>query len=211
MSGANSASRLRLKLDYIADAWFDLTRNVRTRGELALEAAGVDTEEQRDSEMYQAPGAAYIRRAILDAGLKDFSSHAFIDMGSGKGRALFVAAEFPFQRVLGIEFSPLLHQQAIENIKRFHPATRGCHNIISLQANAREFPIPPGKLVLFFFNPFGAETMREVMHNLQDSLWRSPRHVVIILLCPQCANEVMKIEGMKFIREGTDHQIFEVG
>ncbi len=178
---------------------------------MTLDAAGVAREQQRDSEGYQAPGAGYIRRAIEDAGIEDLPSYTFIDLGSGSGRALFVAAEFPFKHIAGVEFSPLLHEQASANILRFRPRRSGCREIVSLHANARDFDFPPGRLALFLFNPFGAETMREVMHRLQDSLWRNARHVVVILLCPQCAEEVLKVEGMRLIRATPHHQVFEVG
>jgi SAM-dependent methyltransferase len=202
-----SASRLRLAWEFVADAWFDRTRNVRTRGLVTLDAAGVTEEERRDSESYEAAGASYIRRAIADAGLKDFSGYTFVDMGSGMGRALFVAAEFPFARMVGVEFSPALHEQACANIRRF----KGRKEIENVCANAREFFFPAGRLVVFFFNPFGAQTMRAVMGNLQDSLWRNARHVVVILLCPQCADEVLKVEGMRLVKVGVEWQVFAVG
>ena len=38
-----------------------------------------------------------------------FHDYTFIDFGSGKGRALLLASEFPFKRIIGLEFSPELH------------------------------------------------------------------------------------------------------
>src|SRR5262245_31022768 len=42
----------------------------------------------------------------------------FIDVGSGKGGALFTAVRFPFPEVLGIELSPTLVSIADTNAKR---------------------------------------------------------------------------------------------
>src|SRR3984885_13557549 len=36
----------------------------------------------------------------------------FIDIGSGKGRALLMASQYPFRRILGIELLPVLHRVA---------------------------------------------------------------------------------------------------
>jgi predicted RNA methylase len=32
----------------------------------------------------------------------------FVDIGSGKGRALIIAAEYAFKRIIGVEYSPSL-------------------------------------------------------------------------------------------------------
>ena len=42
----------------------------------------------------------------------DFREFTFIDIGSGKGRALLMAADYPFRRILGIELLPDLHRVA---------------------------------------------------------------------------------------------------
>ena len=54
-----------------------------------------------------------LRRLDLPAG------GTFVDVGSGKGRVLLLAARHPFKRVVGIEFSPSLCEQARRNIEIF--------------------------------------------------------------------------------------------
>jgi hypothetical protein len=39
-----------------------------------------------------------------------FENFTFIDFGSGKGRALLLASEFPFRGIIGLEFAPELHR-----------------------------------------------------------------------------------------------------
>ena len=48
----------------------------------------------------------------------DFQEFTFIDIGSGKGRVLMMAADYPFRRILGIELLPDLHRAAQENLNR---------------------------------------------------------------------------------------------
>jgi len=50
------------------------------------------------------------------AGLKDFT---LIDLGSGKGRVLLMASDYPFKRIIGVEFMPELHRVAEGNIRKY--------------------------------------------------------------------------------------------
>ncbi|MBZ5489392.1 MAG: class I SAM-dependent methyltransferase [Acidobacteriia bacterium] len=53
---------------------------------------------------------------VVPAALQDFT---FIDLGSGKGRALLMAAQYGFKRIIGVEFMPELHRVAQENIRKY--------------------------------------------------------------------------------------------
>ena len=46
----------------------------------------------------------------------DFQDFTFIDLGSGKGRVLLMAADYPFRRILGVELLPALHRVARQNL-----------------------------------------------------------------------------------------------
>src|ERR1035438_2297402 len=54
------------------------------------------------------------------------SDFVFIDVGSGKGAVLLYASEYPFQRVVGVEFSRELHEIAQKNIARYQNPARRC-------------------------------------------------------------------------------------
>lgn len=54
-------------------------------------------------------GSSSVLRQILDRLPLDFEEYTFIDLGSGKGRALLIASEYPFRAVVGVELSPKLH------------------------------------------------------------------------------------------------------
>lgn len=202
-------STLAATVESLEGRWFDRTRNVHTLGYVSLQSAGVSVEETRDSELYCPARPANIRRALLETGIQNVSNYTFVDFGSGKGRALFVAAELPFEEVIGAELSSVLHEQALANIHRFRRWGRGCTRVASVQVNARDFLFPDKKLVLYFFNPFGVDTMQYVLNNLQSSLERDPRHVVIVLLWPRCGDLVAGMKGMRLLRDTRRHQIFE--
>ena len=100
---------------------------------------------------------------------------AFVDLGSGKGRALLVASEFPFAKIVGVELSSELHAIAEKNIELYRPPLQPCRNIELRRENAAAFVFPSVPLVLFMFNPFGEETIRRVLENLALSLRTAPR------------------------------------
>src|ERR1019366_7569028 len=82
-----------------------------------------------------------------------FEDYTFVDFGSGKGPALLLASEFPFKRILGLEFSPELHRTAEENIRRYRSKTQKCRDIQSLNVDFAGYALPPEASVLFFFHP----------------------------------------------------------
>src|ERR1700691_4568599 len=45
----------------------------------------------------------------------DLSEFVFVDLGSGKGRTLLMASDYPFQRIVGVELLPALHETAKGN------------------------------------------------------------------------------------------------
>jgi hypothetical protein len=52
-------------------------------------------------------------------GLKiKFSDFTFIDLGSGKGRTLLMASDYPFRRIVGVELLPELNNVARENLRK---------------------------------------------------------------------------------------------
>ncbi len=197
-------------LEFFEDQWFDRTRRVRTSGDVSLQRAGVAPGAERDSEHYVPARPAHIREALQDVPIRDLSPYSYIDLGSGKGRTLFVAAEFPFRRITGVELSAVLHRQACANIESFRYGKKGTRPIQSICADAVEFAFPQEPLVLYLFNPFGRSTMQRVLNTLQASLESKPRHVVVVLLWPRCGDQVERIHGMCLVCTAPHHQIFEV-
>jgi SAM-dependent methyltransferase len=91
----------------------------------------------------------------------------FVDLGCGKGRALLVAAELPFQRIVGIELSTDLCQIAREN-------TRTNRRIDIQQHDAATVAYPDGPLLIFLYHPFLKPVVRRVLANLDHQRARRP-------------------------------------
>jgi SAM-dependent methyltransferase len=110
----------------------------------------------------------------------DFRKFTFIDIGSGKGRALLMAADFPFHGVLGVELLPELHRIAQANINRYASPSQQCFSVQSVCADAREFAFPPQALLLYLFNPLPEPGLRRLLENLQQSLRENPRPMYLL-------------------------------
>jgi SAM-dependent methyltransferase len=109
-----------------------------------------------------------------------FEPFTFVDLGSGKGRTLLMASEYPFRRIVGVELIAELHRGAQENIRAYHSATQQCRQIEALCADACEFEFPEEPLVLYLFNPLPEHALSEVLLRLEKSLERAPRAVWIV-------------------------------
>lgn len=108
--------------------------------------------------------------------LQDFT---FVDLGSGKGRVLPMAADYPFKRIIGVEFMPELHRAAQKNISGFASDRQQCRQIEAVCMDARDFRFPSGPLVVYLFNPFSESTFARVLENLRRSVEESPRPICI--------------------------------
>src|SRR5690348_15787582 len=77
----------------------------------------------------------------------DFRQFTFIDLGSGKGRTLLMAASYGFRRTIGVEYMPELHRAAVENLRRFVVA-QGIYStqVECICLDARDFDFPPEPL-----------------------------------------------------------------
>jgi SAM-dependent methyltransferase len=110
----------------------------------------------------------------------EFDGFTFVDLGSGKGRTLLMASEYPFRRILGVELISELHRAAEANIRDYRSPTQRCASIESILADAREFELPEDSLVLFLFNPLPEQALSEVLRRLGNSLTRVPRPVWVV-------------------------------
>jgi SAM-dependent methyltransferase len=109
----------------------------------------------------------------------DFSAFTFVDLGSGKGRALLMAADYPFRRIIGVELLPELHAIAQDNVRRYSSPRQQCRDFELHCGDARHFPLPPEPLVIFLFDPFPEEILREVIRGVEQSLKEFPRPVFV--------------------------------
>jgi SAM-dependent methyltransferase len=175
----------------------------RRRVEHKLYERGVETKEcvagidhfHPDRVTYQPSGWRYLRRALRrrDVGPDD----VFLDLGSGKGRVLCVAARYPFARVIGVEIAADLNAVARANLDRVR---RRCRDVELVTADAVEYEIPDDVTVVYLYHPFVGDTFRRVMGNLVASLDRAPRELRLIYALPTLAAEVEATGRFRLLR-----------
>lgn len=112
---------------------------------------------------------------LLSASSIDLREFVFIDLGSGKGRTLLMASDYPFRKIVGVELLPSLHQSAQENIAAYKSENQKCFALKSVCGDACEFAFPEEPLVLYLFNPLPEDGLVRVLKNLQASLGENPR------------------------------------
>jgi SAM-dependent methyltransferase len=162
------------------DGWY----GVATDGHIPLNRlTGINSPYLADGTQYQ-PTPAKLLKHVLSSLRIDHRRFVFIDFGSGKGRTLLLASHSPFKRVVGIEFAPELHAQAVKNLKLYRSRHRRCWQVESVCADAATFEVPLEPSVFYFFNPFGPQVLRRVLTNIQQSLSAAPREVLYIYCNP---------------------------
>jgi tRNA G46 methylase TrmB len=128
---------------------------------------------------YQPTDPALFREMMSSLPI-DFGEFTFVDIGSGKGRTLLLASEYPFRKIVGVELIAELHGAAEQNIRIYKSPTQRCTQIEAICADACEFVFPQTPLLLYFFNPLPKAGLRRVLRNLEQSMERSRLPVWVV-------------------------------
>jgi SAM-dependent methyltransferase len=134
----------------------------------------------------------------------DFADFTFIDLGSGKGRTLLMASDYPFRRIVGVELLPELNRIAQENLRKYKSETQKCFHLESICADARTFQFPAEPTVLYLFNPLPAAGLVQVLANLERSLRENPRKAFVLYHNP--LHDQASSRNPLFTRAGGTHQ-----
>lgn len=157
----------------IVDRWFESKLGIETtsKGEF-----GPETYSKEDSINYVPIGYGPLSK-LLNRVMRR-KRRVFLDFGSGMGRAVFLAATYPFEKVIGVELSTELTSIATENAAR--AKIKRCENVELVCVDATEYDVPDDVDVVHFFKPFVGETLKKVTARLRESHNRSPRHMSVI-------------------------------
>jgi predicted RNA methylase len=172
---------LETVVNHLSDRWFDLVNGTDTHKRVFQDELDVDSPNQGEAAPYfPTRGRAFVKALSALHVPKDGT---LVDLGSGKGKILLLAAQHGYRRVRGIEFSQELVQIADENVARMR-GKLGDAEVRSICADVTTYEFTPDENIFFMFAPFGPAVMRQTMKNLQASLDRSPRRIWIIYTLP---------------------------
>jgi hypothetical protein len=167
---------------------FDMKHKVQTDGDTGDWTYLSDLEIESPNWIY---GTNYIGSepprflAALSCLNIRFEDFLFVDFGSGKGRALLMASEFPFKRIIGVEFAPELHAIAQRNIQQYVTPTQKCNFIESVCMDFTDWQLPIEPCVLYFYDPCEGPVLAKVLSNIRLSLEVHPRPVYLIYVAPK--------------------------
>ncbi len=189
--------------------WFDARRRVQTSGFVPLQGLTL-TGDGKSGFDYLPTRPSVARDVLENLPIQDYSEYTFVDLGSGKGRMLLLAAQYPFRGIQGVEFALELHLQGEKNISGDRlSAERRCTDVRSINVDATEYLFPTGKLVVYLFNPFGPEIFAKVLANLATSFARQPRHVILVILNPEFGGPGVQMPVLRLHSETRRYQIYQ--
>lgn len=113
-------------------------------------------------------------------------------IGCGRGRAVCHFARRRVRKVVGIELDSCLCEDARSNAL----SLRGRHASIEIRhADAAAEDVGEGT-VFFLFNPFGEQTLRALLRNIESSHTRLPERLVIVYANPRYVHVFQEFEWL---------------
>ena len=188
--------------------WFDWRHQIHTSGDVQTNQMQVAGPNSRYGRKYNPTALRTGKRVFADLPIQDFSQYTFIDYGSGKGRMLFLAAEYPFRRILGLEYASDLHALAERNIRNYRNPRQRCFEIESLNVDATEFDPPKENTVAYFFSPFNRPLMEPMIHRLDQSVEAHPRDFFIVYLNPELSGIIENTRHFKIVSKTPYYNVY---
>jgi len=169
--------------------WFDLRRGTETWWPASeVPAGGGDT-----AVPYQGVPPRMFRE-LMEVVPPMCLGGTFVDLGCGKGRALVMAAELGYRRLLGVDLDEGLVAVCRRNLARIRSGSGlECAEVRS--EDATQVQLPTGVCVVFLYNPFRGETFARVAANLSKQGAQHGNAVWVVYVNPL---ELAALEGAGF-------------
>jgi hypothetical protein len=111
--------------------------------------------------------------------------YTFIDLGAGKGRAVMLASELPFQSSIGVELNPGLAKVAMGNLEKWQSTGR-CASPAEIRCqDATEFQFPANPCVVYLFNPFSGAVLKRLLERIQTNFLDRPGQLDLLYVNPE--------------------------
>jgi 16S rRNA G966 N2-methylase RsmD len=150
---------------------FDALYGVCTAEPVRLSELSINAENWVFGQKYEAV-PMHDFQELMNGLHISYNDYTFIDMGSGKGRAVLLAAMLPFGKVIGIEFSESLVDISRNNLKMVKQDVIICKNIQIICQDASLYNLSSESTVIFFNNPFRLNIFKKVIDKISISKGR---------------------------------------
>lgn len=154
---------------------------IRTFGAHAPDELSIEADSKLGGHLYQ-PSSSVIFEKAMNALPFNFEDKVFLDIGSGKGRALILAAEAGFKKVIGVEYASELNDMAhvnIQTVKSRFPNTE----FVLQEGDALQYDIPEEVDVIYLFNPFDEEATLGLLQKVKPAFERK-KSVYLVYVNP---------------------------
>lgn len=195
-----------------ANQRFDRACHVETGGIVPISALVVgEAGKQIDSD-YQAVDSSVFPLIMGAIEPIEHERFVFVDIGAGKGRAAFLAATYPFKRIIGIELADELCASMRRNIATYRNKRQRCFAIECLCVDATTFALPPENCVVFIFNTLRYDALQRLVKNLERWLREHQRRLIVLYLNPAPGNKVIETfdAAGAFRRRHLRHPLFQM-
>jgi SAM-dependent methyltransferase len=178
------------------ELYYETKFRIRTGFVIPTRQIDGDADALRHATDYFPSSYLILHEALLAAEV-DYRNTTLVDYGCGFGRALLFASTVPFRRIIGVELSPSLSAAATANMSRFyHRLNKQKPDWVVVNSDARTFNIPDDANLFYFFNPFDASVLANVIDRIISSVRHAPRTCTIIYANP-LHEVVLRVRGLK--------------
>lgn len=194
---------------------FDRLYRVRTSGHIELSDTSFDVSRLNHATSYGPVNAWAFRRLLKRLNLA--TTLQFADLGCGLGRACILAAEYGFQKVVGVELAPELCVAARRNVAgcSLLDLKKSCIQII--QSDVLHYCDSAEDDVCFVYRAFSVPFFQTVCEKLSQRVRRRRRPLTLIyserLGSPQSESLEVPVKSDRFrelSRSSTLGQLFVV-
>jgi SAM-dependent methyltransferase len=177
---------------------FDLKFGTDTGGYLSPDQLRNGQTSDAMNNGYSAVAPSVFREACrcwretLPASAARLEAYTFVDVGAGKGRALLLASEMPFRRVIGVELNEGLARIAERNIAAWSRTTKPHAKIRVMHKDAADFRWPRSPLLVYLNNPFDCDLVEQIAAQIVAAAQSGPGLVDILYVNPACADTLTR-------------------
>lgn len=166
----------------------DWELGISTIGNKTADELTIDCGSKMVGHFYQPSSSILFEKAMNQLPF-NFSDKVFLDLGSGKGRALVLAAEAGFKKVIGVEYAAELNDIAYTNVERVRDKFPDTEFILT-EGDALIYEIPEEVDVIYLFNPFDEAAISTLVQRLRPIFER--KHPIYLVYVHPIHGEVFE-------------------
>ena len=184
---------------------FDLKYGTDTAGYLSPGQLRSDQTHDAMNNGYSAVAPSVFREALrrwretLPPSAGRVEAYTFVDVGAGKGRALLLAAELPFRKIIGVELNQDLAHIARRNVALWNGVARPRAKIRVMHEDAVKFRWPRPPLLVYLNNPFECELIEQMAAKIAAAAASGPGLVDLLYVNPACADTLTHQGSFKLL------------